>query len=137
MLSSQKIPPGENAVALYRFDEESEGYYELVNVGINFSNNREILCRSIHCEEGDVMISQDPLTERTILADFGGVIKCLSFWTAMVESGFPWTNIPDLLKMGTTTVIGSNGNYNYQGIQGVPRTFMPERSLKCCGEMRA
>ena len=128
-LSQVKLSPNSSGYQLYSIPENMAGSHSLVNINVNFDQNRMIELdkielvtefeQEIPIEEApiDCQIENQCVTE--LLVDFGDSSATNEFgsvgWTTVIKDVYT-----DYGQTGTTIVIGNNGQYNYQGISGVP-----------------
>ena len=134
-MSPLTLAPGARGVSRY---EMSAGQtIQLVNVNVNFSHRRQLICDKIQLTkkpipqtgvlpppspEGKTPAPVNPDTAPSLLVDFGNGPDQNRFgiqdWDTIIKDRYT-----GYMDEGTTIVVGSNKSYDFQGVSGPDMTL--------------
>jgi len=146
-MSTINIPPEESRDAYFIVNNDTEGSYNLVNISVNKSNNRQIVLDKIildtttldcaDCNDDEVFEIEDPLEicdqlqtcEDLVLVDFNQNSEESLFelkdWNTIFMDKYT-----GFFRDGTSITIGQNGGYDFQGVSGVKHLFRSGETIK-------
>jgi hypothetical protein len=123
--------PGTGA-SVFEFADGSAGTYSLINVNVNFPNKQVLICDKIELagktDASPTVKLPDASLKKLTLVDFGpaegGDNFGLSGWSTVIKDKYTRYFDPGSGKpKGTTITVGTNKNYDYQGVKGKARGF--------------